>query len=119
MSSFVGHVMKAGSGPSSVSSRRVHILTMNTPTAGEDQGLWKLYSGKVHTRSPNTYTAKLLLSRGASITDTTALQDGGEAHVTALHTACSAGATSIARLLIEDHQADIEAKDHLGQTPVS
>lgn len=65
----------------------------------------------------NESTAKLLISRGASTTNVAGPKDGLEACVTALHTACWSGATSLVRLLIADHQADVGARDHLGQTP--
>ncbi|ROW06819.1 hypothetical protein VMCG_03995 [Cytospora schulzeri] len=64
-------------------------------------------------------TARLLLSRGASIVVTRGLDEGERAKVTALHVACAAGAVSIAHFLVENHQPDVEVKDHHGQTPLS
>lgn len=66
----------------------------------------------------NDQMAELLLSRGASL-DIGGVLDGQPRRITALHSASASGATCIARLLIQRHSADVEAKDHLGQTPIS
>lgn len=64
-------------------------------------------------------TVRLLLSRGASISVTRGLDMGKRARVTALHAACAAGVTPIARFLVENHQPDVEVTDHRHQTPLS
>lgn len=85
-----------------------------TPVDALDRTSWSpLHTAICHEQES---TAKLLLSRGASLNVVT---PGLTASVSPLHTACASGATSIARFLVDQLQIDVEIKDHLGHTPMS
>lgn len=90
-----------------------------TRSRSGDRPLWT----PLHTAicQGNESTVKLLLSRGALPTNVTGPIPGSrkQPRVSALHTACQTGATSLAHLLITKYQAEVEARDHLGQTPIS
>lgn len=65
-------------------------------------------------------TARLLLSRGASINVSPRCLGSDVRHITALHTACYSDMTSISRFLIDEgHQTEVDVEDHIGATPVS
>lgn len=68
-------------------------------------------------------TAKLLLSRGASLNTVPEqkyfVHDMPKANVSPLHTACASGNMSIVRFFVDELDIDIETKDHLDHTPVS
>lgn len=93
-----------------------------TPTHALDQTSWSpLHTAICHGQQA---TAKLLLARGARLNVAKPVFEEDDApdppaFVSPLHTACAAGATDIARFLIDELQIDIETKDHLGHTPMS
>ncbi len=65
-------------------------------------------------------TARLLLARGAATFISTRGDGANVGRVTALHSACYSGMTSLSRFLIDQgYQTDVESKDHLDMTPMS
>lgn len=65
-------------------------------------------------------TARLLISRGASMNVSPRLLGSDSRHITALHTACYSDLISVARFIIDEgYQTDVEVQDHNGSTPMS
>ncbi|KAI1469610.1 ankyrin [Daldinia caldariorum] len=89
------------------------------PTGTNDA--WPLWT-PLHTAICHGHesTARLLLSRGASINVSPKLLNDGRSYVTALHTACQLEDASIARFLIsQGHQTDLDVQDHWDYTPMT
>ncbi|KAI1206793.1 ankyrin [Annulohypoxylon truncatum] len=65
-------------------------------------------------------TARLLISRGASINVSPRLLGSDPRHITALHAACYSDLVSVSRFLIDEgYQTDVDVQDHAGSTPLS
>ncbi|EMR64652.1 putative nacht and ankyrin domain protein [Eutypa lata UCREL1] len=80
--------------------------------------LWMpLHTAICHGHEP---IAHLLLSRGASIHVSTRGLGISDERVTALHSACYSGSTSLSRFLINrGYQTDVDCEDHLEMSPMS
>ncbi|KAI0883015.1 ankyrin [Annulohypoxylon maeteangense] len=65
-------------------------------------------------------TARLLISRGASVNVSPWLDGPDPSQATALHSACYSDQASIARFLVDEgHQTDVEVEDYFGSTPMT
>ncbi|KAI2463966.1 ankyrin [Annulohypoxylon bovei var. microspora] len=65
-------------------------------------------------------TARLLISRGASINVSPRVLGSDARHITALHTACYSDMISVSRFLVDEgYQANVDVEDHAGSTPMS
>lgn len=80
--------------------------------------LWMpLHTAICHGHEP---IAHLLLSRGASIHVSTRGLGISDERVTALHSACYSGSTTLSRFLINrGYQTDVDCEDHLEMSPMS
>ncbi|KAI1091703.1 ankyrin [Rostrohypoxylon terebratum] len=65
-------------------------------------------------------TARLLISRGASMNVSPRFLGSDPRHITALHTACYSDLISVARFIMDEgYQTDVDVQDHVGSTPMS